>query len=256
MFTEKKFASLTKKSQAKKIADILKSLFHYHSEDWKGEIETYNQMIEWYGDTKQVLSRKRLDAHKLMERYTHWLHLAGLNVEQDLYTSLTFKDGTEAQAETVQWDVLLHNLRSAHNVGSIIRTMDCFGMDTAHLSGYSAPVDHKSVKGSAMGAEEWMHTTRWSSPFEYLDQIPEGTPIVALETDPNAPQLEDFEWPKNGVIIVGNEELGIPEEILKRVTHRVQIAMYGRKASLNVANAFAICAFQLRSTLERTRDSI
>jgi tRNA G18 (ribose-2'-O)-methylase SpoU len=251
MFTEKKFKSLPQKTQAKKLADILKSLFHYHSEEWKQEIDTYNQLREWYGDTKQILSRKRLDSHKLMERYTYWLNLAGLNVEQDLYTSLTFKDNEEAQATTIKWDVLLHNLRSAHNIGSILRTMDCFGLNTAHLSGYSAPSDHKSVKGAAMGAEEWMHTVRWASPFAYLDQLPEGTPIIALETDPNAPQLENFEWPENGVVIVGNEELGIPEEILDRVTHRVQIAMYGRKASLNVANAFAICAFQLRAAWEK-----
>ena len=71
--------------------------------------------------------------------------------------------------------------------------------------------------------------------------------IIALETGENIPSINNVTWPKKGLIVLGNEELGIAPEIMAEATMKVTIPMAGRKASMNVAGAFAIMAFCLRS---------
>ena len=76
-----------------------------------------------------------------------------------------------------------------------------------------------------------------------------GTPLIALEIHPNAVSLENFTWPDSGILLVGNEELGLSPEILSQADSILKIPQFGRKASLNVANAFAIAACSLRNSL-------
>ena len=82
-----------------------------------------------------------------------------------------------------------------------------------------------------------------------------GLEIVALETDPDAPLLGECEWPERGVLAIGNEELGLEPAALEASGRRVRIPMYGRKASMNVANAFALAAWEIRRARERRTPS-
>ena len=67
------------------------------------------------------------------------------------------------------------------------------------------------------------------------------------ETGEDIPSINNVKWPEKGLIVLGNEELGIAPEIMAEATMKVTIPMAGRKASMNVAGAFAIMAFCLRS---------
>ena len=251
MFTKEKFLSFPPKTQAKKLADILKNIILYFDDKSLQAIKNHNTLVEWIGDEENKLPEDKVDTRLVFNKYTYWIQKADIGIDRTLYTHLSFEDEKEAKAPTIGWHVLLHNLRSAFNVGSVLRTMDCFGLEKAHFTGYTADASNKSVQSSAMGAESWMPNEKWNSPFECLENLPKDFKIIGLETSPEAVDLVDFEWPEHGLIVIGNEELGIPEELLKKCDTIINIPMYGRKNSLNVANAFSICAHDLRSKHER-----
>ena len=157
-------------------------------------------------------------------------------------------DRTESVLPTIPYGVLVHNLRSAFNVGSIFRTVDCLGLSAVHLSGYTPDISHAMLKSAARGTEKWVESKRWNSPLECIRFAREnGYAIIALETGEGSVPIQNVEWPKNALILLGNEELGIAPELLNECSLRVEIPMAGRKASMNVANAFAILAYAIRS---------
>ncbi len=133
-------------------------------------------------------------------------------------------------------------------MGSIIRSVDCFGLEKVNLSGYSPEIDHVTLKSAARGAEGWIPTERWDSPMDCIEHYKSlNYEIIALETGDQIANVADVSWPEKGLILVGNEELGIAPELMEQATLKVTIPMVGRKASMNVAGAFAITAFCLRN---------
>jgi tRNA G18 (ribose-2'-O)-methylase SpoU len=137
--------------------------------------------------------------------------------------------------------VLVHNLRSAFNVGSIFRTADCFGFSEINLSGYTPGIEHPALKSAARGCETWLKSHRWESPLDCINSYKEQDyRIIALET--SGQNISDFECPQKFLLVLGNEELGIASEILNLCDNKISIRMRGRKASLNVSCAFAVAA--------------
>jgi tRNA G18 (ribose-2'-O)-methylase SpoU len=136
---------------------------------------------------------------------------------------------------------LVHNLRSAFNVGSIFRSADCFGFSEVNLSGYTPGIEHPALKSAARGCETWVKSRRWESPVDCISFYREqGYKVIALET--GGKDINDFEWPQRFLLVVGNEELGIAHELLDLCDGKVSVQMRGRKASLNVSCAFAVAA--------------
>jgi tRNA(Leu) C34 or U34 (ribose-2'-O)-methylase TrmL len=248
-FTQQRFEALSPKNRAKKMADLIREISLLFESDWKDKLIEYNQMCQWQGALEWVL-QLRLTQDRLYECYEHWIHLAGLGLGDSLKSLTNISDLLCPIAPPLQWNILLHNLRSAHNVGSVIRTTDCFGLGTVHLSGYSARPGNKALASAAMGAENWIPIIEWDSPLLCINHFKQQrVPIFALETDPTAVPLTEFIWPHQGLVLLGNEELGIPSEILAMADQTLKIPMYGRKASLNVANAFSVLAHQISHCL-------
>lgn len=245
-FSRPKFQGFTETQQSKKLADFLKEILLHYSPNWKTSVRRYNQCLTWIQREDKLLPENSLQAPQVLEYYNYWRTQAGLGAESEVLGSYNFKDSASCSIPPIGWSVLVHNLRSAHNVGSIIRIVDCMGWQSVHISGYSSPPTHKSVKGAAMGAEKWVNIHLWESPLDCLASLEKDTPILALETVKDSPMLEDFIWPSKGLLVLGNEELGIPPDLMKYCTHTVQIPLFGRKASLNVANSFSIAAYSAR----------
>ena len=133
-----------------------------------------------------------------------------------------------------------------------MRTSDCFALEGIDISGYSPPPDHSSVRSAAMGTQDWLPVTRWKSALEAIEHYRnQDYSIVALETSEQATPIEEFHFSPRGIFLLGNEELGLSEELLSHAHYQISIPMFGRKASLNVANCFAIATFQLRQFLKR-----
>lgn len=140
--------------------------------------------------------------------------------------------------------VYAEDIRSPFNVGSIFRTAEAMGCEKVYISpNCTNPEQTKAVR-SGMGCIETLGYTRCS-----LDELPADKPVFVLET--GGTPIKEFKFPKEGIVIIGSEELGVSPEALKRATAgTVSIPMTGLKASLNVGVAFGIlmqewiCAIQ------------
>lgn len=247
MFSEKKFLATKETSKYKRLAELLRVIILQLGDDVKRakvEFETYAEWMHLPPE-ERLLGKNQA---QMIDLYKTCRTRAGLGFERDVYLEQEPGDREVANEKPIQFAVLVHNLRSAFNVGSVIRSTDCFGLESVHLSGYSCGPEHVTVKSAARGCQEWVPIKRWNSPFECVKWHKEnGYEIIALETGENIPSINTVTWPEKGLIILGNEELGIAPELMAEATMKVTIPMAGRKASMNVAGAFAIMAFVLRS---------
>jgi len=157
--------------------------------------------------------------------------------------------------------LIAHNLRSAHNVGSLLRTAEGLGINKVYLTGYTpypktkndSRLPHLASKISAritktaLGAENQLDWQQSDDIFEVINQLKEdGFEIIALEQTPEAEPLSDFEPAAKTALIVGREVEGIEPEVLAAADRTVEIAMHGSKESFNVAVAAAIALYQIK----------
>ena len=155
----------------------------------------------------------------------------------------------KAATPNIHLEVLLDNLRSIYNVGSIFRTSDGAGIQRLYLGGYTPTPEHPKLRKTGLGSE-------WSVPWDYvrngsdlvLSKKNEGYHIYVLERTPSA--ISIFETlparPTSPILLViGNEKVGVDPEIINISYQVVYIPMAGRKRSLNVATAFGIAAYAL-----------
>jgi len=157
--------------------------------------------------------------------------------------------------------LIAHNLRSAHNVGSLLRTADGLGVERVFLTGYTpypkqaddgrlphlAAKIGKQIAKTALGAEttvNWRHEPDIRAVISDLKE--EGFTVAALEQADGAVKLPEYEAPRKIAVVVGREVEGIEPEVLKMCDTAVEIPMSGKKESFNVAQAAAMAAYQLR----------
>lgn len=247
MYSQKKFAALDPRTRAKRFAELLRILILQLGNDTAQIRSEYAQYATWAGFPADRLLDGKNQA-EMLELYRNFRTEAGLGFERDVYLESEPGDRTSPAGKTVRYAVLAHNLRSAYNVGSLFRSSDCFGFEAVHLSGYTPDTDHAMLCSAARGTERWIPHRRWDSPFDCIRFHAEnGYEIVALETGEKTVPLPQVHWPSKALVLIGNEELGIAPELLECCGLRVEIPMFGRKASLNVASAFAILACSVRT---------
>lgn len=144
--------------------------------------------------------------------------------------------------------LVLDNIRSLYNVGSMFRTADGFGVRKIWLCGITGTPHQNGLKKVALGAEDavpWEHAPRT---WRVLDRLKkEGYRIVGLETLPGAVPIASFRASKKTVLVVGNEVDGLSSTVVKRLDAAVSIPMRGVKRSYNVAVACGIALFSLSS---------
>jgi len=147
--------------------------------------------------------------------------------------------------------LILHNIRSAHNVGSIFRTADAADVSKILLTGYTpAPLDRfgrprSDVAKAALGAER---TVPWEAHRTIARTIArlkkDGARVVAVEQDARAQAYRSFRAKGKTVFIFGNEVRGLPKSVLASADAVIEIPMRGSKESLNVAVAAGIVLFR------------
>jgi 23S rRNA (guanosine2251-2'-O)-methyltransferase len=149
--------------------------------------------------------------------------------------------------------LILHNIRSVYNVGSIFRTADAAGVSKIILTGYTpTPLDRfgrerPDLHKVALGAEKSVPWEYIKNPFGAIAKLKsEGVRIVAVEQDSRAASL--FKFKKAGkkpvALMVGNEVRGISKPLLAKCDEIVEIPMHGKKESLNVSVAAGIALFE------------
>jgi len=151
---------------------------------------------------------------------------------------------------------VLHNIRSLHNVGSIFRTADAVGISKIYLCGYTpAPFDEFGLpRGplakTALGAERTVAWEKCASTPRLLDKLHAGRyKIFAVEQSKKSVAYRRVHLSKKqlatAVLVVGNEIKGLSPAVLARADKILEIPMFGKKESLNVAVAFGIVAYGL-----------
>jgi tRNA G18 (ribose-2'-O)-methylase SpoU len=234
-------------AKAKRLSELLRVIILQLGNDVARSRAEFEQYSEWAG----FPAEKRLagkNQAQLIDLYKSFRSEAGLCYERDVYLQQEQGDADVPRLPSLPYAVLAHNLRSAFNVGSVFRSTDCFGLECVHLSGYTPSTNHVTLKSAARGAEDWIPHRHWNSPLECIEWHQQnGYAIIALETGDDCTSISQVKWPEKGLILLGNEELGIAPELLKKASLKVTIPMVGRKASMNVAGAFAIMAFCIRN---------
>ena len=156
------------------------------------------------------------------------------------------------QARSREIVVVLNDVRSVHNVGSILRTADAFGVQTVYCVGYTPGVhdrfgrERADIAKTALGAEktvEVVHVDTFAAIATTLTG--DGYHLIALEQDSRSVPLSKAQFGKRIALIAGNEVSGISPDALTLCDEVVEIPMYGEKESLNVSVAVGIALYEM-----------
>ncbi len=148
--------------------------------------------------------------------------------------------------------LVLNNIRSVYNVGSIFRTADAAGVEKIYLCGYTpTPIDRfgmprKGLSKVALGAEKnipWVQVKTLAVAVKQIKK--DDYTVAAVEQDKNSTPLSSYKAPKKLALVLGNEVRGLSPASLKRCDVVLEIPMRGKKESLNVSVAAGIAMFAL-----------
>ena len=260
-FTQKKFTSLSGKNQHRHTIEWLSAFYQklvtnrIEQTAFDNFCSRYEAILKWtnlpsplrpvQGTREQIeYVSNAIQVHRLA---------SGAPLRDDtLLEPVTFRDRTIGpQLPNIHYQVALDGLRSLFNVGSIFRTCDAAGVRSIILGNTLGKEDPR-VQKTAMGAQEWIEQEKTSDLAQTLVKKKEqGFRIIGIETAPGSTPCHKFDWPSKAVVIFGNEEYGISSHVIKEAEDIVHIPMFGRKNSLNVANAVAIVLFQAAFHLTR-----
>lgn len=141
--------------------------------------------------------------------------------------------------------VVLDNVRSLYNVGSIFRTADAVLLAELVLTGFTPRPPRREIAKTALGATETVPWRYVHSPRDAVKALKqEGHTIAALELTAGSVPLHEFHPPRSPLaLVLGNEVTGINEDLLGLCDTAIAIPMHGTKHSLNVAVAFGVAAY-------------
>ena len=152
------------------------------------------------------------------------------------------------KSEKIPVTVILDNVRSMHNVGSIFRTADAFLIEKIWLCGYTPQPPHRDIHKTALGATETVDWIHFPTALEAVQQLQQrGYKVFAVEQAEGSISLEKFSMQQDEQIAVvfGNEVEGVNSEVLKICDGCIEIPQLGMKHSLNISVAAGIIFWKL-----------
>lgn len=151
-------------------------------------------------------------------------------------------------SEKIPLVVVLDNIRSMHNVGSVFRTADAFLLQGIYLCGYTPQPPHRDIHKTALGATETVDWKYFNTTVQALESLKdEGYTLIAVEQAENSIPLHVFsksEYDKLAVVF-GNEVSGVDNEALKICDACIEIPQFGMKHSLNISVAAGIVLWEM-----------
>lgn len=143
--------------------------------------------------------------------------------------------------------IILDEVRSMHNVGSVFRTCDAFAIQSLYLCGYTPTPPHRDIQKTALGATEtvaWQHFPTTLDAVEHAAQL--GYKIVAVEQVHNSQMLHHNSLQNEKIALVfGNEVTGVQDDILAKSAACLEIPQWGSKHSLNISVSVGIVLWEL-----------
>ncbi len=150
--------------------------------------------------------------------------------------------------------VVLDNIRSQHNIGSIFRTSDAFRIRELYLCGITATPPNREINKSALGATEsvaWQYFEKTTDAIMQLKSL--GFTVIALEQAEGSIELEEYAVAPEGkyALVFGNEVTGVSDEVMDELNACVEIPQFGTKHSFNVSVTAAIVLYHFFTYLKR-----
>ena len=157
------------------------------------------------------------------------------------------------KADKLPLVVILDNVRSLHNIGSVFRTSDAFRVECIYLCGITATPPHPEMHKTALGAEFTVDWKYVNNAVEAVDNLRrEGYLVFSVEQAENSIMLEDMrlEQGKRYAVVLGNEVKGVQQEVIDHSDGCIEIPQYGTKHSLNVSVTAGIVIWDLFKQLK------
>ncbi len=166
-----------------------------------------------------------------------------LNSELDRLTIEEFKS-----KQKTPLIVILDNIRSLANIGSVFRTSDAFRIEKIYLCGYTATPPNKDIAKTALGATKSVDWEHREDILELIEELKkENVEVYSIEQTVNSIMLDDFQ-PKKGkktAVIFGNEVQGVQQEVIDISTDVIEIPQIGTKHSLNISVSNGVVLWDL-----------
>ncbi|MBQ0788538.1 MAG: RNA methyltransferase [Oceanihabitans sp.] len=172
------------------------------------------------------------------------------NNELDRLTVEDFKTSTKTPII-----ILLDNIRSLNNIGSVFRTSDAFLVEKIYLCGITATPPHKDIHKTALGSTD---TVAWEYAENTLDVVEklklENVKICAIEQAENATMLNDFSPEANAkyAFVFGNEVKGVAQDVVSASDMVIEIPQFGTKHSLNISVSCGVVVWDVFSKMKNT----
>lgn len=143
--------------------------------------------------------------------------------------------------------IVLDNIRSAFNVGSIFRSADGAGsVEKIYLCGITADTDNPKLEKTALGALEMVDSEHYENTIDAIEELKDkNIPVYAVELTDNAENYQEVEYPEKIALVFGHEKKGVPDNIVKMCDKSIYVPMRGLKESLNVANCASIVLYEI-----------
>lgn len=143
--------------------------------------------------------------------------------------------------------VVLDNIRSAFNVGSIFRSADGAGsVEKIYLCGITANIDNPKLEKTALGAIDMVSSEYYETTLDALKELRENKiPIFVVELTEDAEDFQKIQYPKEVALVFGHEKKGVADNILDMADKKIFIPMRGQKESLNVANCATTIFYEM-----------
>lgn len=152
--------------------------------------------------------------------------------------------------------VVLENVRSGYNVGSVFRTADAFLLEAIYICGYSPYPPHKEIKKTALGAEDTVSWKHFKTAAEAIGELKKkGYRVFAAEQAIGSLELQDVNFAVNEklAVVFGNEVTGVEQSTIALCDGCIEIPQLGMKHSLNIATAAGVVLWELvRSKIPRS----
>ena len=160
------------------------------------------------------------------------------------------------QANKLPLAVILDEVRSLHNIGSVFRTSDAFLVERIYLCGITATPPHPEMHKTALGAEDTVDWKYVKHTLEAVDELHnEGYTVLAIEQVEGSTMLDELELEpdKKYAIVMGNEVKGVQQEVIDACDGCIEIPQYGTKHSLNVSVTTGIVLWEFANKLIKFR---
>ena len=156
------------------------------------------------------------------------------------------------QQKKIPLAVILDNVRSLHNVGSVFRTADAFLVKSIYLCGITSTPPHAEIHKTALGAENSVEWEYFEDTLQVVEELKaKGFTVLAIEQAKGSTMLDDFtlDNEKKYAVVLGNEVKGVRQDVVSACDDCIEIPQFGTKHSLNVSVAAGVVIWEFAKKL-------